>query len=302
MTLRAHLIASLIGLGCISGSPAIAQVLKMDYENNRMSGVLRSGPIEVTAQQKRRISEYGSNVLQPVVVVRVDRHEVGRLIGAEKGGSSPAALVQIVEMDPSNPYPEVLLSSFTGGAHCCNQIQVLTSDSSGHSWREVSLGPFDGGESPAEDPLRNGRYLIVDVDNRFLYRFDCYACSTAPARIWELQGDAFVDVTHRPEFKPLHRRNLQRMGEWFRQKNPGSPNGFLAGYVANKALVGELYDGWDRMIQRYDASSDWGLTECKGELDDKGECQGREIVYRTFPEALRAFLIEAGYIRPSGEQ
>ena len=301
VSLRARLIAVLIGVGALCGSPAVAQVLKMDYQNNRMSGSLRSGAVEVNAQQQRRINESGSNVLQPVAVVRVNGNEVGRLVGAEKWGGSPASVVQIAEMDPENPYPEVLLSSFTGGAHCCNQIQVLTSDRSGQTWREVTLGPFDGGDSPAEDPLRNGRFLIVDVDNRFLYRFACYACSTAPARIWQLQGDAFVDVSHRPEFKPLHRRNLQRMAEWFQQKNPESPNGFLAGYVANKALVGELYDGWDRMTQRYD-SSDWGLKECKGDLDDNGKCLGREIVYSSFPEALRAFLIDTGYIKPTGEQ
>jgi len=94
----------------------------MDYQNNRMSGSLRSGAVEVNAQQQRRINESGSNVLQPVAVVRVNGNEVGRLVGAEKWGGSPAAVVQIAEMDPANPYPEVLLSSFTGGAHCCNQI------------------------------------------------------------------------------------------------------------------------------------------------------------------------------------
>jgi len=299
---RARFIAGVIGLGALCGSPAVAQVLKMDYQNNLMSGSLRSGAIEVNAQQKRRINEEGSNVLQPVAVVRVNGIEVGRLVGAEKLGGWPAAVVQIAEMDPGNPYPEVLLSSFTGGMHCCNQIQVLTSDHSGKIWREVTLGPFDGGDSPAEDPLRNGRFLVVDVDNRFLYRFDGYALSRAPARFWELQGDAFVDVSHRPDFKPIHRRNLQRMADWFQQKRPGSQNGFLAGYVANKALVGELYDGWDRMIQRYDTSSTWGLQECKGNTDDNGKCLGREIVYSSFPEALRAFLIDTGYIKPSGEQ
>jgi len=299
---RARFIAGLIGLGALCGSPAVAQVLKMDYQNNLMSGSLRSGAIEVNAQQKRRINEEGSNVLQPVAVVRVNGIEVGRLVGAEKLGGWPAAVVQIAEMDPGNPYPEVLLSSFTGGTHCCNQIQVLTSDRSGENWLEVKFGQFDGGPSPAKDPLGNSRFLIVDVDNRFLYRFDCYACSKAPARVWELQGDAFVDVSHRPDFKPIHRRNLQRMAEWFQQKSPGFHNGFLAGYVANKALVGELYDGWDRMIQRYDRFSTSGLEECKGDLNDNGKCLGREIVYSSFPEALRAFLIDTGYIKPSGEQ
>ena len=72
--------------------------------------------------------------------------------------------------------------------------------------------------------------------------------------------------------------------------------------MANKALVGELYDGWDRKTQRYEASSDWGLTECKGELDSNGKCQGCEIVYSSFPEAFRTFLIDTGYIKPSGQQ
>ena len=299
--LHCALLGFLIGGAVVVGATAQAQVLRLDYQTKQAGGSLRRGPVEVKAQHSRRINESGMNVIQPVVVVRVNGVEVGRLSGAEKVGG-PATVVQLAEMDPANPFPEVLLSSFTGGAHCCNQIQVLSSDADGGNWREVTLGPFDGGPSPAEDPLRDGRFLIVDVDNRFLYRFDCYACSTAPARVWQLQGDRFVDVTHRPEFVPLHRRNLQRMARWFQEKSPNSPNGFLAGYVANKALVGELYDGWDRMIQRYDSASDWGLKECKGNYDEQGNCIGREVAYGSFPEALRAFLVESGYITPTGQQ
>lgn len=303
---HAPLVASLIGLGVLCGSPALAQVWRWNHASNGGrhggSGSLRHGPVAVNAQQQRRSNAAGFNVVLPVALVRVEGREVGRLIGAERVGDTPAALVQIAEMDPANPYPEVLLSSFTGGAHCCNQIQVLTSDRSGEQWREVRVGPFNGGENPAQDPLGRGRFLIVDVDNRFLYHFACYACSTAPARIWQLEGERFVDVTHRPDFRPLHRRNLQRMAAWFQQKDPSSANGFLAGYVANKALVGELDDGWTRMLQRYDAASDWGLKECQGELDEHGRCQGREVVHGSFPEALRAFLITTGYIRPAGEE
>jgi hypothetical protein len=63
-----------------------------------------------------------------------------------------------------------------------------------------------------------------------------------------------------------------------------------------------LYDGWDRITQRYDASSDWGLTEGKADLDNNGKCLGREVTYSSFPEALRAFLIDTGYIKLSREQ
>ena len=50
MTRRALFIAVPIGLGALCGSPAVAQVLKMDYENNRMSGLLRNGAMNFSAQ------------------------------------------------------------------------------------------------------------------------------------------------------------------------------------------------------------------------------------------------------------
>ena len=47
MSLGARFIAGLLGLGALCGSTAVAEVLKMDYQNNRMSGSLRSGALEV---------------------------------------------------------------------------------------------------------------------------------------------------------------------------------------------------------------------------------------------------------------
>lgn len=300
--MRTSLISVLIGLCAFCGSSAAAQILQMGTQEKGMSASLRSGAVEVNAYQQRSRTRFGSHAVQPVAVVRVDGSEVGRLIGSEKWGEKPNGVVQIAEMDPDNPYPEVLLSYFTGGANCCSKTLVLTSDRTGQNWRELSIDTLSGGDPPAEDPLRNGRFLIVDFDKRFLYRFACRACSTTPARIWQLQGNALVDVSHRPEFQPLHRHQLQRMADWFLKTNPAFPNGFLAGYVATKALVGELSDGWDRMLQRYDASSEWGLKECEGDLDENGKCLGSEIVSNSFPEALRAFLIDTGYMKPTDEQ
>ncbi|MFM7314136.1 MAG: hypothetical protein ACKO0M_13380 [Cyanobium sp.] len=300
MSLRARLVALVMVLAALGVSPAGGQVLRLDDRSPRSAQVLRRGAVEVSVQQRRRRNEAGFEGLQPLVVVRLRGVAVGRMLGA-RGAGGPAAVVQIAEMDPGNPYPEVLRSSFTGGAHCCNQIQMLTSDRTGEPWREVRLGPFNGGARPAEDPLRSGRDLIVDVDHRFLSCFGCDACSAAPARLWPLQADAFIDVSHRPETRPLHRRNLRKMAPWFEQKRAESPSGFLAAYLANKALVGEFKDGWERMLKRHDRTSDWGLKDCKGEQDYRGMCQGREIVYGSFPEALRAFLVETGDLSRSAQ-
>jgi hypothetical protein len=56
------------------------------------------------------------------------------------------------------------------------------------------------------------------------------------------------------------------------------------------------------MNQRYDPSSNWGLTECKEELDNNGKYQGKEVVYSSFPKVPRAFPIDTGYIQTTGEQ
>jgi len=51
---RARLIAFVIALRSLSGSPGVGQVLKMDYDTNCMSSSLRSGAVEVSAQQQQR--------------------------------------------------------------------------------------------------------------------------------------------------------------------------------------------------------------------------------------------------------
>jgi hypothetical protein len=257
-----------------------------------------NGQVTANIEHQRRINDDGSNVVKPVVNVLVGDLPVGSISTEEVG--SPNSILQIVELDPSNPYPEVLLSTFTGGAHCCNDTRVLTSDASGKYWSEVKLGLSDGGTGFASDPLRIGRNVIVGRDDRFLYRFASYADSWAPKRVWQLNGSMFVDVSHLPEYRPIHRKSLGNMSSWFSQRNHEAPNGFLAAYVANKSLVGELFDGWDRMLLRYDPNEKWGLSLCAAGYYDNGTCKAKEIVFDSYPQALRAFLIETGYLSESG--
>jgi hypothetical protein len=258
--------------------------------------LLRQGPLEAVLQHQRRRDADGLITLQPIVVVRLEGREVGRLKGALKVGSSqPMALLQIADLDPANPWPEVLLSSFSGGAHCCNDTRVLTSDAAG-GWRTVALGPFNGVVRAATDPLGLGRWLVVDIDNRFLYAFSSYAGSRPPLRIWQLSGQRFEDVSHQKALVPLHRRALREMESWFGQTDGSEANGILAGYVATKALVGEFAEGWQRMLARYDRRSDLGLRQCAAGLGSDGRCLGAELEYATYPEALKAFLLHTGYI------
>lgn len=271
---------------------------KLDDSNQ--TAFLSSGPIEVRGELFSEKSKYGAETKTPVVAVSIGGIEVGRVIGSQSPYSS--AVVQLADLDPSNKYPEVLLSSFTGGAHCCNQVKVLTSDKSGENWFEAELPAFDGSSAPAQDPIGTGHYYIVAGDDRFLYRFTNYSCSISPPQIWTLDGEKFKNVSFSPDFSAFHLKQLKSIEDGFSERIKGSSdsdcvNGFLAGYVAIKALVGQLEGGWSKMLSYYYRNSDWGLSECQAGYDDKGECRGIETKYSSFPESLKAFLLRAGYIK-----
>ena len=55
-----------------------------------------------------------------------------------------------------------------------------------------------------------------------------------------------------------------------------------------------------RMLGRYDRSSDLGLRQCAAGLGRDGRCQEKDVDYATYPEALRAFLLRTGYFPPGG--
>jgi hypothetical protein len=193
--------------------------------------VIQRGPLRAVLDQRRKALPEGIVEVQPVATMSLGGRRVGQLMGAPWIGSDHSdAELQVVELDPANPYPEVLLSSFTGGAHCCNDTRVLTSSRDGRRWFEVRRDPVNGGPIGASDPLGNGRLLLVDGDNRFLYRFASYAGSSAPSQIWQFRGDRFVDISHRPELRAIHWHRLKEMASWFQQPahQRREANGFLA--------------------------------------------------------------------------
>ena len=135
-------------------APLQAQVLSLSATKQGSGGAILSGDVRAEIEIHRRTLPDGMNAYQPMVHVTIKAKKVGQLSAAERAASTrPEAVLQVAEMDPSNPYPEVLLSSFTGGAHCCNETLVLTSDASGTTWHVVRLGGLNGGPHPASDQI-----------------------------------------------------------------------------------------------------------------------------------------------------
>jgi len=153
--------------------------------------------------------------------------------------------VQIAEIDPGNSYPEVVVSFYTGGAHCCSDTSVITSSADGSAWQTVKVGEFDGGPMLATDLNGDGRYEFKTRDNAFLYAFACYACSEAPLELLTVENGAAKNVTTDEKFKPAHAAYLKGM---ISNVPDEDVNGFLAGYVGEKILLGEGKPAWDLML------------------------------------------------------
>lgn len=216
---------------------------------------------------------------------------VATLTGPSAGLSNPPVSLQIAELDPNNPYPEVVVSFFTGGAHCCSVTSVITSNEDGSDWSIVDVGEFDGGPMLAVDLDGNGAYEFETRDNAFLYAFACYACSQAPLQILALQDGKIMDVSEASRFKPAHAAWLKNM---IVSVPDADVNGFLAGYVGQKIRLGEGREAWDLMLKYYERDTDWGLDVCTVEPNEAGECPG-ETIKLTFPEALERMLEKNGY-------
>jgi hypothetical protein len=203
----------------------------------------------------------------------------------------PHAQVTLVQLEGRTP--QAVFSYYAMGAHCCMMSQLATKDSSGR-WSIVDAGGLDGDSGPAfEDLDGDGQREMLSGDNGFLYRFYAYSGSWMPAKIEKLVDGMIVDVTGRPEYQRYHRQYLAWM-EDSADEETWKTNGFLAGWVAQKILVGEGADAWARLPKLYDRQMNWGTQECTIKVSF-GQCPENRKRDLPFPVALRRFLDEKGY-------
>jgi hypothetical protein len=228
----------------------------------------------------------------PLLEVLVGGARVIEVPGVASGLDYPAAEASIAEIDPGNALPEVYFTSFSGGAHCCSTVVVA--EQVGDKWVAVPVGDFDGDGNYLEDLDGDGLAEIATVDNRFLYQFDCYACSAAPLIIRTMRGGKALDVSAERRFLAAHREWLKEIEDSVDPEGRWTSPGYLAGWVAAKARVGEGAEAWKELNRHWDLANDPGEEVCLtgAELDD---CPRKSRATLKFPERLKLFLDKAGY-------
>lgn len=172
----------------------------------------------------------------------------------------------------------VMWQAYTGGAHCCFNIQLILPD--GPAPGIVSLGNFDM-EMMTDIPSDvdgDGRTDFVLRDNDFLYAFASFAGSFAPPQIWNVESGRAVNVSAAPRYRALFVDAMAETRPICLDRQSGERNGACAAFVAAAARIGEADSAWAEMLQAYDR---------EGDGDERGP----------FPRRLRAFLVAHGYLR-----
>ncbi len=178
--------------------------------------------------------------------------------------------------------PEVAVSSFTGGAHCCYRATVLMAKPAGGYGTRVQTF---GSEGYTLQTI-HGHVVFASADPRFEYAFTSYAASVEPVQLWQLdRSGVFVDRTRRfrsrvladlPRTRSEYRRAVARAGT--------SARGALAGYLAELLLL-------DR---RTKARVVLANARTSGVLTGRGDTPARPA---PFVRALRSSLARWGYGR-----
>ena len=165
----------------------------------------------------------------------------------------------IVRLDPHSPSPQVVVTHFTGGAHCCTMTRVATLTEG--RWQIVDAGVLDGGGYEIVDITDAGSAELVFPDNSFNYAFSSYAESLAPTKIFRLVNNQLKDVTRDDEYQRFLRQ-IMLADQGLATPDMWSNNGFLAGWVAEKALLGEEVEAWSQLMRSYDREFDGSFIEC----------------------------------------
>ncbi|HEX8583960.1 MAG TPA: hypothetical protein VF680_06075 [Allosphingosinicella sp.] len=213
------------------------------------------------------------------------------VLEGERAGITFPSRIAILPWDKSGAVA-VLLESYSGGAHCCTVVQAAVPE--GDGFRIVDLGRYDG-EKLARLPSDwdgDGEVDFFVTDDAFLYAFSSYAGSLPPPMILNIIDGVAENVSDRPAFRPIFEQALARAETGCAE----GENGHCAAYAAAAARLGAFDTAWEKVLKHHDAKRrDWP-SACKVAEGEDGCPAGQEITYASYPEALRAFLVQHAYI------
>lgn len=215
----------------------------------------------------------------------------GASVFTDLGGPNTdgSAKFGVFRLDSGVKTPQIVFTSFTGGAHCCVRVDILSYD--GLRWRRIEAGASNGGLLSLYEKHGDAAPALVFGDDRFVYAFASYAESRQPIRVFSFRAGRLIDVSEAWTYKPLY---LAEMGK-LRGDCEQHANGACAAFVADAARAGRFKEAWATMLASYDKSSQVFPTSCDV-AEVQGACpDGRAHKFSSYPQALARFLADTGY-------
>ena len=187
-------------------------------------GLVRNFRVAITREGQRLVDE-------PVTVRRCAA--IGCALGPATFPPARRA-VAVVDLEGEGE-PEVVVDTYTGGAHCCTVSKIWRFDGEAYSAIEHDWG---NQVYRLRDFDRDGRVEFRSADDRFSYAFGSYAESRWPVQILRYRNGRMRDVTRR--FPRLVRRDMRAHRRPYvrsrRTRHVSRPA--LAAYVADLHLLG----------------------------------------------------------------
>ena len=150
-------------------------------------------------------------------------------------------------------HPEMIVSYYSGGAHCCTSILLFELEPQLKLLSTLDVG--DSSNSHFERDTQNGSYYFVGSDESFAYWHTDFADSPIQKVILKPVSDLTGNLTFQLDQQQMHRRPPTKE-EWQEKYLPQAraafaPDAAFDNYYAGSALWGQML-GWI-----YGGESNW---------------------------------------------
>ncbi len=205
--------------------------------------------------------------------------------------------VGIGRLSPTDTTPSVLFDSFSGGAHCCAELKVVTA--SAGRLKTIDLPGIDGGPDHIfpKDIDGDGVRDFERQDDAFRYQFASGAGSFSPPQIYNIYKGTLVDVSAELGFRPLWEKFSAQTKAQCAVSSDNDRNGACIAFLAAEARLGRFENSFPLAIaMAYNGADAEFPSSCSVALADSLCPSGQEVKFATFETAARWFLKENHYL------